>query len=75
MSWIEPKCLKGYKIARGCGRIERTPEGEKQGIPEPIIDTCCQTEGLCWWLRPIGFSFSLTLPIASIKNFWKRPGQ
>ena len=75
MSWITPKCLNGYKVdGRNAGRIERTEEGERQGCPEPIIGSCIQSEGLCWWLRPIGFTFSITLPVLNIKNFWRKEG-
>lgn len=70
---ISPKCLNGYDIiCSGAGRIERNPQGEKQGIPEPIIGSCIESEGLCWWLRPIGFAFSLTLPLARLSGFWKK---
>lgn len=73
MSWTEPRSLNGYRIdCRGVGRIERTEEGVKQGIPEPLIGKCCQSEGLCWWLRPLNFSFFITLPVGNIKNFWQK---
>ena len=75
MSWIEPKCLRGYKILTGAGRIERNDEGVRMNIPEPIVENCCQTEGLCWWLRPVGFSFSITIPVVNVKNFWRNPEQ
>lgn len=71
MSWIEPKCLEGYKIFVGTGRIERTEEGARMGVPEPFAENCCQSEGLCWWLSPIGFSFSLTIPVKGVRNFWE----
>lgn len=72
MSRIHPKCINGYAIdCKGAGRLERTPEGERLGIPEPIVGNCCHSEGLCWWLQPIGFSFSLTLPVANIRKFWR----
>ena len=71
MSWITPKCLNGYKVdARGVGRVERTQEGERHGCPEPIVHNCIESEGLCWWLRPIGFAFTMTLPVANIRKFW-----
>ena len=70
---IFPKCLDGYSIdCYGAGRVQVTADGEKQGCPEPIIGNCVQSEGLCWWLRPIGFAFSITLPAANIKRFWKK---
>ena len=73
MDWIEPKCLSGYKIYLGTGRIEVTDEGARMGVPEPIVENCCQSEGLCWWLRPVGFSFSITLPVKKVRNFWQSP--
>lgn len=73
MNWISPKCLNGYRIdCKGAGRIERSEEGERMNVPEPFIGNCCQSEGLCWWLRPIGFSFSFTLPVASLRRFWRK---
>lgn len=72
MNWIYPKCLSGYRVAcQGVGRIERTAEGEKQGCPEPIVGNCIQSEGLCWWVGPIGFGYSMTLPVTNIKKFWQ----
>ena len=73
MSWISPKCLKGYRIdCRGAGRIELNEEGERRGCPEPIVGNCSQSDGLCWWLRPVGFAFTITLPIANLKRFWAK---
>lgn len=68
---ISPKCLQGYDIiCTNLGRIERNEEGRKNNIPEPILTTCAQSDGLCWWVKPVGFSFSLTLKVSSVKNFW-----
>lgn len=72
-SRINPKCLNGYSIdCRGVGRIERTEEGERLGCPEPIVGNCIQSDGLCWWLRPVGFGFSITLPVINIRKFWNK---
>jgi|TARA_B100000035_G_C20696264_1_gene420620 hypothetical protein len=69
---ISPKCLPGYDIiCHGAGQVERNAEGIKNNIPEPLLTTCAQSEGLCWWVRPIGFSFSMTLKVDKLKNFWK----
>lgn len=69
---ISPKCLQGYDvICTGAGRIERNELGIKNGIPEPVLSTCAETDGLCWWVRPIGFSFSMTLKVANMKRFWQ----
>ena len=69
---ISPKCLNGYDIiCAGHGRIERNEEGVRQNIPEPFLSNCSESEGLCWWVRPIGFSFSLTLQVSTLNRFWK----
>ncbi|MAH29356.1 MAG: hypothetical protein CL959_01570 [Euryarchaeota archaeon] len=69
---ISPKCLKGYDIiCNGAGRIERNELGKKYGVPEPLLSTCTETDGLCWWVRPLGFSFSMTLKVSRLKNFWQ----
>ena len=69
---ISPKCLQGYDIiCTSLGRIERNELGRKSNIPEPILTTCVESDGLCWWVRPIGFSFSLTLKVSNVKNFWR----
>ena len=71
---ISPKCLHGYDIiCNGAGRIERNDEGAKNGIPEPVLSACAETDGLCWWVRPIGWSFSMTLKVANLKRFWVEP--
>lgn len=69
---ISPKCINGYDIiCTGCGRIERNAEGVRMNIPEPFLSKCSESDGLCWWVRPIGFSFSLTLQVGKLKGFWK----
>lgn len=69
---ISPKCLNGYDIiCTGHGRIERNSEGARLNIPEPFLSNCSESEGLCWWVRPIGFSFSLTLQASSLQKFWR----
>ncbi len=68
---IAPKCLRGYLIdPRGAGRFVRSPEGERYNVPEPIIGYCMESEGLCWWLRPVGWYYSITLPVSKIKRFF-----
>lgn len=68
---IQPSCLKGYQIdPSGVGRIELTDEGEKYGCPDPIIGNCIESEGLCWWVKPLGYSYTLTLPVTKLKKFW-----
>ena len=69
---VSPKCLQGYDIiCTGAGRVVRNEWGIKNGVPEPILSKCAETDGLCWWLRPVGFSFSLTLKVANMKGFWQ----
>jgi hypothetical protein len=68
---ISPKCLAGYDIiCTDLGRLERNEQGRRADIPEPILTTCVESDGLCWWVRPIGFSFSLTLKVSKVQNFW-----
>lgn len=69
---ISPKCIKGYDIiCTNLGRIERNELGHEHGVPDPILTPCVQSDGLCWWLKPVGFSFSITLKVSNIKAFWQ----
>ena len=68
---VEPSCIKGYRIVvNGAGKLELTDEGEKYGCPDPFIANCINSEGLCWWLKPIGFAFTITLPVTSLRKFY-----
>lgn len=69
---ISPKCLEGYDIVCvGAGTIERNEKGRKNNIPEPVLSNCVKADGLCWWVKPIGFSYSMTLSVTKLKNFWR----
>ena len=69
---ISPSYLQGYDvICTDMGRIERNELGRKNNIPDPILTKCARSDGLCWWVKPIGFSFSITLKVTSVSNFWK----
>jgi hypothetical protein len=70
---ISPSCLNGYDvICCGVGQMERNAAGRQGGIPEPVLSHCIASKGLCWWIQPIGFSFSITLPVDQLSAFWTK---
>jgi hypothetical protein len=52
--------------------MERNAAGRQGGIPEPVLSHCIASKGLCWWIQPIGFSFSITLPVDQLSAFWTK---
>lgn len=71
---IEPTCLPGYAvIAEGLGRIERTAEGIRHGVPEPVLGACARDGGVCWWVKAIGWTSSQPLSARKIRAFFLQP--
>lgn len=66
--WIEPNELPGYRVSRDC--IALTDEGKGHGALEPHLGRC-ENGDLAYWVRPIGFSFSLRLRIEGLRGFFR----
>lgn len=70
--WIEPKELPGYAVSRDA--IKLSEEGAKHGALEPHLGRT-ENGDLAYWVKPIGFSFSLRLRIEGLRGFFRGPHQ
>ena len=66
-NWIEPPQLPGYRVSRS--GIQVTDYGLKHGALEPQLGRA-RDGALAYWVRPIGFSFSVFIKIEGLKRFF-----
>lgn len=66
-NWIEPKELPGYRISRAT--IQLTDFGRKHGAHEPQLGRC-ECGELAYWVRPVGFRYSLRLRIEGLRGWF-----
>lgn len=67
-NWIEPRQLPGYRISRSS--IQVTEDGLAHGALEPSLGRT-RDGSLAYWIKPIGFSFSLFIKLEGLRRFFR----